>query len=52
MTYCSVVEVLALVGLTKNRSGQYAILKIVSLRSPRKIKQNDFKLNSTLENRL
>ena len=28
MTYCSVVTVLALVGLTKKRFGHYAILKI------------------------
>ena len=34
MTYCSRVAVLALVGLTKKRSGHYAILKILSLRSP------------------
>ena len=34
MTYCSVVTVLALVGLTKKRFGHYAILKILSLRSP------------------
>ena len=36
MTYCSVVAVLALVGLTKKRFGHYAILKILSLRSPSK----------------
>ena len=35
MTYCSVVAVLVLVSLTKKRFGQYAILKILSLRSPR-----------------
>ena len=35
MTYCSVVEVFALVGLTKKRFGHYAILKILSLRSPK-----------------
>ena len=35
MTYCSVVTVLVLVGLTKKRLGHYAILKILSLRSPR-----------------
>ena len=34
MTYCSVVKVLVLVGLTKKRFGHYAILKILSLRSP------------------
>ena len=34
MTYCSVVAVLALVGLTKKRFGHYAVLKILSLRSP------------------
>ena len=34
MTYCSVVTVLALVGLTKKRFGHYAILKILYLRSP------------------
>ena len=34
MTYCSVVTVLVLVGLTKKRFGHYAILKILSLRSP------------------
>ena len=34
MTYCSVVTVLVLVGLTKKRSGHYAILKILSLTSP------------------
>ena len=33
MTYCSVVAVLALVGLTKKR---FAILKNLSLRSPSK----------------
>ena len=35
MTYCSVVTVLALVGLTKKRFGHYAVSKILSLRSPR-----------------
>ena len=34
MTYCSVVAVLALGGLTKKRFGHYAILKNLSLRSP------------------
>ena len=34
MTYCSVVTVLALVGLTKKRFGHYAVLKSSSLRSP------------------
>ena len=34
MTYCSVVAVLALVGLTKKRFGHYAILKILPLKSP------------------
>ena len=34
MTYCSVVAALVLVGLTKKRFGHYAILKILSLRSP------------------
>ena len=34
MTYCSVAAVLVLVGLTKKRVGHYAILKILSLRSP------------------
>ena len=34
MTYCSVVTVLASVGLTKKRFGHYAILKNLSLRSP------------------
>ena len=34
MTYCSVVAVLVLVGLTKKRFGHYAILKILPLRSP------------------
>ena len=34
MTYCCVVAVLALVGLTKKLFGHYAILKILSLRSP------------------
>ena len=33
MTYCSVVTVLALVGLTKERFGHYAVLKILYLRS-------------------
>ena len=33
MTYCSVVAVLALVGLTKKRFSHYAILKLLSLRS-------------------
>ena len=35
LTYCSVVTVLALVGLTKERFDHYAILKNLSLRSPR-----------------
>ena len=35
MTYCSVVAVLVLVGLTKKRFGQYATLKILSIRTPR-----------------
>ena len=34
MTYCPVVTVLALVGLTKKRFGRYSILKNLSLRSP------------------
>ena len=34
MTYCSVVTVLALVGLTKKRIGHYAMLKILFLSSP------------------
>ena len=34
MTYCSVVTVLAIVGLTKKCFGHHAILKILSLRSP------------------
>ena len=34
MSYGSVVTVLALVGLTKKHFGHYAILKILSLRSP------------------
>ena len=34
MVYCSVIGVLALVGLTKKPFGHYAILKILSLRSP------------------
>ena len=38
MTYCSVVTVLALVGLTKKHFGHYAILTILSLRSPRHFK--------------
>ena len=33
VTYCSVVAVLVLVGLAKKRSGHYAILRILSLRS-------------------
>ena len=36
MTYCSVVTVLALVGLKKKCFGHYAILNIFSLRSPRR----------------
>ena len=39
MTYCSVVTVLALVGLTKKRFGHYAILKNLSLRSPKEIRE-------------
>ena len=35
MTYCSVVTVLALVGLAKKRFGHYAILENLSLRSQR-----------------
>ena len=34
MTYCSVVTVLALVGLTMKRFGHFAILKSLSLRPP------------------
>ena len=34
LTHCSEVTILALVGLTKKRFGHYAILKILSLRSP------------------
>ena len=37
MTYSSVVTVLALVGLTKKRFGHYAILKNLSLKSPRSV---------------
>ena len=33
MSYCSVVTVHALVGLTKKRFGHYAILKILSIRA-------------------
>ena len=40
MTYCSVVAVLALVGLTKKRFVHYVILKILSLRSPRKLRDS------------
>ena len=40
MTYCSVVTVLALVSLIKKRFGHYAILKILSLRSPSTMKSN------------
>ena len=36
MTYCSVVIVLASVGLTNKRFGHYAILKNLTLRSPRR----------------
>ena len=39
MAYCYMVTVLALVGLTKKRFGHYAILKILSLRSPSKIEE-------------
>ena len=39
MTYCYVAAVLVLVGLTKKRFGHYAILKILSLRSPRYLKR-------------
>ena len=35
MTNYSVVAVFVLIGLTKKRFGHYAILKILSLRSPR-----------------
>ena len=35
MSYCSVVTVLAFVGLTKKHFVRYAILKNLSLRSPR-----------------
>ena len=42
MTYCSVVAVLALVSLTKKRFGHYAVLKILSLRSP---SRNSVRLN-------
>ena len=34
MAYCSLVAVPVLVDLTKRRFGHYAILKILSLRSP------------------
>ena len=37
MSYCSVVVVLVLVGLTKKRFGHYAILIILSLRSQERI---------------
>ena len=37
MTYYAVVGVLALVGLTKKRFGHNAILKILSVRSPRNV---------------
>ena len=37
MTYCSVATVLGLVGLTKKHFGHYAILKILSLRSPSRV---------------
>ena len=45
MTYCSVVTVLALVGLTKKRFGHYAILKILSLRSPSRNISHDLLLD-------
>ena len=35
MTYCFVVTVLALAGLTKKRFDHYSILKLLSLRSPK-----------------
>ena len=35
MTDCSMVAALGLVGLTKKPFGHYAILKILSFRSPR-----------------
>ena len=37
MTYCSVVAVRVLVGLTKKRLGHHAILKLFPLRSPRSV---------------
>ena len=37
MTYCSVVAVPTLVGLTKKHFGHYVILIILSLRSPSRI---------------
>ena len=43
MTYCSVVAVLVLVGLTKKRFGHYAILKILSLRSPSNPRSSHFR---------
>ena len=38
MTYCSVVTVLALLGLTKKRFGHYAISKNLSVRSPSRLR--------------
>ena len=40
MAYRFEVAVLVLVGLTKKRFGHYAILKILSLKSPSKYKPN------------
>ena len=49
MTYCSVVAVLALDRLAKKRSGHYAILKILSLRSPREMNNSS---SARLEHKL
>ena len=45
MTYCSVVAVLALVGLTKKRFGHYALLKLLSFRLPSKSTSNKSRCN-------
>ena len=45
MTYCSVVTVLALIGLTKKHFGHYAILKNLSLRLPSEVASGQGKIH-------
>ena len=49
MTYCSVVIVLALVGLTKKHFGHYAIFKNLSLKSPSCLGKDTFLIHLVLD---